>query len=78
MQTVYDNIHRYFDRFLPRQEDILKDNYQDLREVIKAVEERQASKASLLVQGHVYKFNRLMEKRAQKERGRSKKGEGVL
>jgi GntR family transcriptional repressor for pyruvate dehydrogenase complex len=78
MQTVYDNIHRYFDRFLPRQEDILKENYQDLCEVIKAVEEKEASKASLLVQGHVYKFNRLMEKRARKERGRPKKGEGVL
>ena len=78
MQTVYDNIHRYFDRFLPRQEDILKENYQDLCEVIQAVEERQASKASLLVQGHVCKFNRLMEKRAQKERGRPEKGEGVL
>jgi hypothetical protein len=46
--------------------------------VIKAVEEKEASKASLLVQGHVYKFNRLMEKRARKERGRPKKGEGVL
>jgi len=78
MQTVYDNIHRYFDRFLPRQEDILKENYQDLCEVLKAVEERQASKASLLVQAHVYKFNRLMEERAQKERGRLKKREGVL
>jgi len=66
MQTVYDNIH------------LLKENYQDLCEVIKAVEERQASKASLLVQGHVCKFNRLMENRAQKERGRAKKGEGVL
>ena len=78
MQTVYDNIHRYFDRFLPRREDILKENYQDLCQVIKAVEEKRASKASLLVQGHVCKFNRLMEKRARRERGRPKKGEGVL
>jgi GntR family transcriptional repressor for pyruvate dehydrogenase complex len=70
MQTVYDNIQRYFDRFLPRQEDILKENYQDLCEIIKAVEERQASKASLLVQGHVYKFNRLMENRARKAKAR--------
>jgi len=76
-QTVYDNIHRYFDRFLPRQEDILKENYEDLCEVIKAVEARQASKASLLVRGHVCKFNRLMENRARQERGRAKKGEGV-
>jgi GntR family transcriptional repressor for pyruvate dehydrogenase complex len=73
MQTVYDNINRYFDRFLPRKEDILKENYRDLCDVIKAVEERQASKASRLVQGHVYKFNRLMEKRARKEKVLQKK-----
>jgi len=30
---------------LPRQEDILKENYQDLCQVIKAVEEKRASKA---------------------------------
>ena len=77
MQTVYDNIRRYFDRFLPRQEDILRENYQDLCDVIEAVEERQAEKASTLVQGHVSKFNRLMEKRAEKERGRPQKAKGL-
>lgn len=78
MQTVYDNIHRYFDRFLPRQKDILKENYEDLCEVVRAMEEKDASRASLLVRGHVAKFNRLMEKRARKEKGRSKKEEEVL
>lgn len=78
MQTVYDNIHRYFDRFLPRQGNILKENYQDLCEIIEAVEKGQASEARLLVQGHVYKFNRLMEKRAGKERRRPRKGESAL
>jgi len=78
MQTVYDNIQRYFDRFLPRQETILKENYQDLCDIIEAVEKGQASEASLLVQGHVYKFNRLMERRACKQKGRPRKGERAL
>lgn len=78
MQTVYDNIHRYFDRFLPRRGNILKENYQDLCDIVEAVEKGQASEARLLVQSHVYKFNRLMERRAWKERGRSKKGESAL
>jgi len=64
LQTVYDNIHRYFDQFLPREEELLRENYQDLCEIVKAVENGQAAKAHLLVQNHVYRFNRLMEENA--------------
>jgi len=65
LQTIYDNIHRYFDQFLPREEEILRENYRDLREIVKAVEKGQAAQAHLLVQNHVYRFNRLMEERLQ-------------
>ncbi|MFO7459835.1 MAG: FadR/GntR family transcriptional regulator [Desulfatiglandales bacterium] len=61
LRTVYDNIHRYFDRFLPREEGVILENYKDLREIVKAVEEGRAEKASLLVQDHVSRFNRRME-----------------
>lgn len=64
LRTVYDNIHRYFDRFLPREEDIIRENYRDLREIVKAVEEGRAEKASHLVQDHVSRFNRRMEENA--------------
>ena len=64
LQTVYDNIHRYFDQFLPREEALLRENYQDLCEIVEAVENRQAAQAHLLVQNHVYRFNRLMEEKA--------------
>jgi len=64
LQTVYDNIHRYFDQFLPREEELLRENYQDLCEIVKAVENGQAAQAHLLVQNHVYRFNRLMEENA--------------
>jgi len=64
LQTIYDNIHRYFDQFLPREEELLRENYQDLCEIVKAVENGQAAQAHLLVQNHVYRFNRLMEENA--------------
>jgi GntR family transcriptional repressor for pyruvate dehydrogenase complex len=67
LETIYDNIHRYFDRFLVREEDVLRKNYQDLCEIVKAVEKGEAAKAHLLVQSHVYKFNRLMEEKAREE-----------
>jgi GntR family transcriptional repressor for pyruvate dehydrogenase complex len=65
LQTIYDNIHRYFDQFLPREEGLLRENYRDLCEIVEAVENGQAAQAHLLVQNHVYRFNRLMEERAQ-------------
>jgi len=64
LRTVYDNIHRYFDRFLPREESIIEENYRDLREIVKAVEGGQAEKASRLVQDHVFRFNKRMEENA--------------
>lgn len=66
LQTIYDNIHRYFDQFLPREEGLLRENYRDLCEIVEAVENGQAAQAHLLVQNHVYRFNRLMEERALK------------
>ena len=65
LQTIYDNIHRYFEQFLPREEGLLRENYRDLCEIVEAVENGQAAQAHLLVQNHVYRFNRLMEERAQ-------------
>jgi GntR family transcriptional repressor for pyruvate dehydrogenase complex len=64
LRTVYDNINRYFDRFLPREEGVIQENYRDLREIVKAVEEGRGEKASRLVQDHVSRFNRRMEENA--------------
>ena len=68
LQTIYDNIHRYFDRFLPREESVIRENYQDLCAIVKAVERGDAKKASLLVQDHVCRFNRRMEENAERTR----------
>ena len=64
LQTIYHHIHRYFDQFLARKEDIIREIYKDLCDIVEAVEKGEAAKAHLLVQNHVYKFNRLMEEKA--------------
>jgi DNA-binding FadR family transcriptional regulator len=71
LQTIYDNIHRYFNQFLPREERVLRENYQDLCGIVETVEKGQAAKAHLLVQNHVYRFNRIMEENA-KQMGEGK------
>lgn len=67
LRTIYDNIHRYFSKFLPREEELLKEWYRDLFEIVGAVEEGRAFKASLVVQNHVYRSNRVMEENTKKE-----------
>jgi len=62
LQTVHENINQYFDQFLPRERPVLKKNYQDLSEITKAIGKRDSNKAQILVQGHVRRFNRMMEK----------------
>jgi DNA-binding FadR family transcriptional regulator len=61
LQTVHNNIIRYYDRFLPRKEHNMKENYEDLCEIVTAVENGQAVKARVLAQDHVSRFNRFME-----------------
>jgi GntR family transcriptional regulator, transcriptional repressor for pyruvate dehydrogenase complex len=67
LRTIYGSIHRYFDIFLPRKEELLLENYRDLCEIVEAVEKGQASRVHLLVQTHVYRFNRIMEENARKD-----------
>lgn len=65
LQTIYDNINRYYTRFLPKEELFLREAYQDQCKIVKAVEKGQDAKARSLVRNHVYRFNRLMEENAQ-------------
>lgn len=63
LQTVHDNINRYYDQFLPKEEEIMRENYQDLCGIVKAVEDRQAVKSRVLAQDHVHRFYRFMEEK---------------
>ena len=63
LHSIHDNIHRYYDRFLSMEEPELQENYQDLCEIIEAIENGQADRACELAQQHVLRFNQYMKKR---------------
>ena len=61
VQTIYENISPYFERFLSHERGLMERNYQDLCRILEAVEKRDPDAARLLVQRHVRYFNRRME-----------------
>lgn len=72
LHSVHDNIHRYYDRFLSMEERELKENYQDLCDLVEAVEKGQADQARRLARSHVRRFNQYMEKRKIEEASKLK------
>jgi DNA-binding FadR family transcriptional regulator len=73
LHSVHDNIHRYYERFLSMEERELQQNYQDLSDLVKAVEERQTDQARRLARGHVHRFNQYMKRRKKEEESKIKK-----
>jgi DNA-binding FadR family transcriptional regulator len=66
LHSIHDNIQRYYyDRFLSMENRELCENYQDLCEIIQAVENGQADLARKLARNHVLRFSRYMEMRTE-------------
>ena len=63
LKTVHDNIHIYYDRFLPCGLDELNENYLDLKQLVEAVSTGRVGQATDLAREHVRRFNRYMEKK---------------
>ncbi len=63
LNSIHDNIHRYYDRFLSMEEPELAENYRDLRDLVNAVECADAKRACRLAKRHVQRFNQYMQKR---------------
>ncbi len=61
--TVHDNIDRYYENFLNMKERELKENYQDLCEIVKAVENKDSDEARDLARKHILRFNHYMVRR---------------
>jgi GntR family transcriptional repressor for pyruvate dehydrogenase complex len=68
LTSVHDNIHRYYDRFLSMDKPELEENYQDLCDLVSAIENREVEKARSLARRHVRRFNQYMKKRAAEEK----------
>jgi DNA-binding FadR family transcriptional regulator len=64
LYSIHDNIQQYYDRFLSIEEPELEENYQDLCDIIEAIENYQAERACELARQHVKRFNRYMKKAA--------------
>jgi DNA-binding FadR family transcriptional regulator len=67
LHSVHENIHRYYERFLSMKERELQENYQDLCDLVEAVEKRAADHACQLARSHVRRFAQYMKTRAQAE-----------
>lgn len=60
LETIHENIHRYYDRYLSMKRHELEENFSDLRDIANAVSEYKADEARVLAQSHVLRFNRRM------------------
>jgi DNA-binding FadR family transcriptional regulator len=65
LHSVHENIHRYYDRFLSMEERELQENYQDLCDIVEAVEKGRTDHARRLARDHVRRFNQYMKHRKQ-------------
>ena len=65
LQTVHENIHPYFESFLPREPHVIEENYRDLYNIVHAVETGDDKNARRLARLHVQHFNRYMMQRKQ-------------
>lgn len=60
LQTLHENIHPYFESFLPREPHVIEENFSDLCDIVQAVENGDAKRARQLAQRHVRRFNQYM------------------
>jgi len=63
LESVYYNIHTYYENYLCRGKKLLQENFDDLREIVAAVTGRDAEAARELARGHVRRFNAHMEEK---------------
>ena len=63
LHSIHDNIHRYYDRFLSMDQPELEENYGDLCDLVRAIENCDVETARKLAQQHVKRFNQYMKKR---------------
>lgn len=61
LNTIHDNIQTYFHDYLKFSPQLLKEDYQDLSDMLCAIKQRNPELARMLAQGHVKRFNRAMQ-----------------
>jgi DNA-binding FadR family transcriptional regulator len=67
-KTMHNNIRRYFDELLFKEESEMRENLQDLESVVAAMKKGDADTACKIVRTHVRRFNDYMEIREQQKK----------
>jgi DNA-binding FadR family transcriptional regulator len=62
LATLYHNIHIYYESYLPMQENILRENHQDMAALVEAITNGNADRARAIAQEHVERFTQHMER----------------
>jgi DNA-binding GntR family transcriptional regulator len=63
LKTIHDNIHIYYDRYLPWGSKELNENYDDLCQLVAAVAGKEKKRAVRVARQHVRRFNSYMQKK---------------
>jgi DNA-binding FadR family transcriptional regulator len=63
LKTIHDNIHIYYDRYLPWGPKELNENYDDLCQLVAAVAGKEKKRAVRVARQHVRRFNSYMQKK---------------
>lgn len=63
LESLSQNIHTYYESYLPRDSALLKENHQDMIQLIGAIEAGNAEEARRVAQEHVRRFSSYMEKK---------------
>lgn len=61
LETVHDNIHRYYDEYLAMNAREISEDYRDLCAIVLAIENRDADEASRVARDHVERFSQYMK-----------------
>ncbi len=62
-QSIHDNIHNYYEYYLPMNAARTLENLHDLEQIIDALRSRDSSMASALIMDHVQRFNKKMTRK---------------
>lgn len=71
LQTIHENIQRYYDDFLNMQEPEMNENMKDLEDVVAAMNMGDIQRAGNLVRSHVRRFNGYMVARKRQHKAAS-------
>ncbi len=62
-KSIHDNIHNYYDYYLPMNHERTKENLKDFEKIITAVKIQDHKTAAAIIMDHVERFNKKMQKR---------------